>query len=191
MTLGRIKWLALKMLDEAPEDIGEYDGLFKTYANMGYAIAVREYLRPREWRILSMDENGCVGLLGMGISRVVELRDRQGRRIPFSISADGAAICTQARDQELTAVCEVQYPEMDAETDEPRLPEFAHPALADYICYRHLSCGSMAKQSRAQFFLNSFLQQMRAIRQEGLGSVTRLNALYEASDVRYSKARGD
>ena len=71
MTLGRIKLLALKMLDEAPEDIGEYDELFRLYANMGYAIAMREYIRPRAVRMLVTDRDGRAVLTWMDIVRVV------------------------------------------------------------------------------------------------------------------------
>ena len=47
MTLAQIMKLALRQLDEDTEDVGEYEELFKVYANTGYAIAVRSYLRPR------------------------------------------------------------------------------------------------------------------------------------------------
>ena len=48
MTVSQIMKLALRQLDEDAEDISEYDDLFKTDLNSGYAIAVRGYLRPRE-----------------------------------------------------------------------------------------------------------------------------------------------
>ena len=67
------------------------------------------------------------------------------------------------------------------------LPAYAHAALSDYICYRHLSSGNLAKQSRAQFYQNSFYQEMNRIRPQGMGSVTRMRNLYEATDVRYRR----
>ncbi|MEI3413646.1 MAG: hypothetical protein V8Q88_00480 [Christensenellales bacterium] len=78
------------------------------------------------------------------------------------------------------------YPLEDGQ-DEPQLPEYAHAALADYICYRHLSSGNLAKQSRAQFYQTSFYQAMQRIRPEGMGSVTRFRNLYEVTDARYCK----
>ena len=48
MTLANIMKLALRQLDEAAEDIAEYDELFRSYANMGYMIALRLFLKPRE-----------------------------------------------------------------------------------------------------------------------------------------------
>lgn len=120
----------------------------------------------------------------MQIIRVTELRDGEGRAVPFIPAAEGGYIRTAKRDAALTAICEVSYPELEAETDEPRLPAYAHAALADYICYRHLSSGSLAKQQRAQFFLHSFTRQMRAIQPAGRGSVASYANLYEATACR-------
>ena len=63
--------------------------------------------------------------------------------------------------QTLRAVCEVAFYPLEDGQDEPQIPEYAHAALADYICYRHLSSGNLAKQSRAQFYQNSFYQAMQ------------------------------
>ena len=78
-------------------------------------------------------------------------------------------------------------PALQKATDEPQLPDFAHAALADYICYRHLSSGNLSKQSRAEFFRESFYQQMRALGYEGQGSVTRTKNLYTVTDARYGR----
>ncbi len=182
MTLGRIKLLALRQLDEDPQDISEYDGVFTMYANMGYAIAVREYLRPRAMRLITTDENGCAE--AEGVVRVIELRDEAGNPVSFMPTADGKGICTASRKVSLTAICEINYPDLEKETDEPKLPENVHSALADYICYRHLSTGSLTKQNRAQFFLASFLQQMRTIRPAWRGSTSRYKNLFEVTACR-------
>jgi len=58
MTLAGLMKLALKQLDETPEDISEYDELFASYANMGYMIALRLFLRPRESFTLATDRDG-------------------------------------------------------------------------------------------------------------------------------------
>ena len=58
MTLANIMKLALRQLDEAAEDIAEYDELFRSYANMGYMIALRLFLRPRETFELTTDDQG-------------------------------------------------------------------------------------------------------------------------------------
>ena len=179
MTLSGLIELALRQLDEQPEDVSEYDGLFRCYANMGYMIAQRLFLRPRETFAATTD--GRADVRALPIVRVIDVQDTQGRALPFAVSADGAHVQTGAVNAPVALLCEVELPLMERDTDEPRLPACAQPALADYICYRHLSSGSLAKQSRAQFFYQSFIQQMRALRPQGAGSVTRMQHLYETT----------
>lgn len=187
MTLANIMKLALRQLDEAAEDIAEYDELFRSYANMGYMIAIRLFLRPREVFALTTDEAGRAEIRALPIRRVVEVKDAQGRRVGFELAADGAAIETGEKKKEIYALCEVEREALRQATDEPKLPEYAHAALADYICYRHLSSGSLSKQSRAEFFRQSFYQQMQAIKYQGEGSVTRMKNLYAVTDARYRR----
>ena len=182
MTLANIMKLALRQLDEAAEDIGEYDALFRSYANMGYMIALRLYLKPRETFELTCDKGGRADIRALPIGRVVQVWDKMGRCLPFDLTGDGAQLCTGVPNAEIRALCEIERPAMEKDTDEPELPEYAQPALADYICYRHLSSGNLAKQSRARFFETSFYQQMRAMRPQGAGSVTRLCNLYAATN---------
>ncbi len=187
MTLANIMKLALKQLDEAAEDISEYDELFRSYANMGYMIALRLFLRPRETFELTTDADGSADISALPIARIVDVRDAQGQGVRFFLDADGRTLRTGTAHRTLRALCEIEKPPLDADAQEPELPEYAHPALADYICYRHLSSGNLAKQSRAEFFRQSFYQQMRAMAHEGMGSVTRLQHLYAATDARYGK----
>ena len=168
MTLSQIIAQALRQLDEDAEDVSEYEESFRVYANMGYDIAVREYLKPRRIFYTEVDEEGNAPVPGLTVVRVIELRD-------------------DLAGQTLRAVCEVAFYPLEDGQDEPQLPEYAHAALADYICYRHLSSGNLAKQSRAQFYQTSFYQAMQRIRPEGMGSVTRFRNLYEVTDARYCK----
>lgn len=189
MTLSQIMKLALRQLDEDTEDVSEYEDLFRVYANTGYAIAVRGYLHPRELREIFTDAQGVACTEGMDVERVIELTRMDARgtaleRVPFTPLADGSGVRTGLPQTRLDALCEVRYPEMTEGVDEPRLPEEAHAALADYICYRHLSSGSLAKQSRAKFFLTSFYQAMQRMLPAGAGSVTACKNLYEATGLR-------
>ena len=187
MTLANIMKLALRQLDEAAEDIAEYDELFTSYANMGYMIAIRLFYKPREVFSLTTDEKGRAEIRALPIRRVVEVRDGQGKAIGFDLTADGRAIETGMREKEISVLCEVEREAMTSLTDEPQMPQYAHAALADYICYRHLSSGNLSKQSRAEFFRQSFYQQMRALTYEGEGSVTRMKNLYTVTDGRYRR----
>lgn len=190
MTLSQIIAQALRQLDEDAEDVSEYEESFKVYANMGYDIAVREYLKPRRIFYTDVDEAGNAPVPGLLATRVIELRDENGFDVGYDLDPDGRGLHVWRDDLEghtLRAVCEVMFYPLEEGNDEPQLPEYAHPALADYICYRHLSSGNLAKQSRAQFYLNSFYQAMQRIRPEGMGSVTRFKNLYEVTDARYCR----
>lgn len=191
MTLSQIIAQALRQLGEDPQDVSEYEESFTVYANMGYDIAVREYLKPRRSFCVSVDEEKHAPMPGRMIAtRIVSLRDENQRDVAFDLDPDGRGLSVWRDDlkgKELRAVCEVQLPPLESGEDEPQLPLFAHAALSDYICYRHLSSGNLAKQSRAQFYQTSFYQTMQRIRPEGMGSVTRLCNLYEVSDVRYRR----
>lgn len=185
MTLANIMKLALRQLDEAAEDIAEYDELFRSYANMGYMIALRLFLRPRETFELTTDDQGRADISALPVMRVVDMRNAQGRPVRFSLSADGRTIGTEEKNTAVQALCEVERPALEADTDEPELPQYAHPALADYICYRHLSSGNLAKQSRAQHYRNEFYAQMQRLSPRPSGGVTGYKNFYTVTDSRW------
>ena len=188
MTLSQIIAQALRQLGEDPQDVSEYEEAFRIYANMGCDIAVREYLKPRREMCLELDEDGRAPVVGFIINRVIRLEDEDGRDVAFDLAGDGRSLTVwrdDLKDKTVRMLCEVSYPPMEDGEDEPQIPEYAHAALCDYICYRHLSSGNLAKQSRAQFYRNSFYQEMNRIRPQGMGSVTRMRNLYEVTDVRY------
>ena len=190
MTLSQIIAQALRQLGEDPQDVSVYEETFKIYANMGYDIAVREYLKPKRMMCMPICEDGCAPVLGYVVNRVIRLTDEDGRDVAFDLAGDGRSLTVWRDDlkgKTLRALCEVSFPPMEDGEDEPLLPAYAHAALSDYICYRHLSSGNLAKQSRAQFYQNSFYQEMNRIRPQGMGSVTRMRNLYEATDVRYRR----
>ena len=182
MTLATIMKLALRQLDEPDANIGEYEELFRNYANMGYMIALQMYYKPRKILSFESDVYGNVELNDPRISRVIEVRDQTGRSVPFQIDGDGRTLHTGGWMERIWVLCEYEYPAMKDALDIPILPEFVHPALADYICYRYLSCGSLVKQNRAEFFRNSFYEQMRVMKTQGERTVTCLKNLYQATN---------
>lgn len=181
MTLATIMKLAMRQLDEPDVDLGEHEELFRHYANMGYRIALKQYFQPRLKMELESDWMGDVMLGDERIGRIVEVRDKMGRCMPFVMNTDGQTLHVGAACQKVMVLCEYDYPLMKDGLDSPMMPEYAQPALADYICYRHLSSGSLAKQSRAEFFRNSFYEQMRAMRPQADGSVKEMKNLYAAT----------
>lgn len=182
MRLAQIIKLALRQLDEDPADIADYEELFTSYANMGYAIAMKQYYKPRETMRTETDARGSVYIQGMGIERVIKVLSPWGSEAGFTISDDGAQLQTGLPEMEVTIVYEPEAQHLGMQ-DEPKFPGSAHHALADYICYRHLSSGNLAKQSRAEFFRSAFYQQMNTIRPQSAGSVTRMKNLYAATDI--------
>lgn len=185
MTLAQIYRLALRQLGEDPADIAEYTDLFAVYVNQGYQIAVNQYLKPKEVIPMRTDDKGDAYIDGMGIVRIIALKDENGQEVYTQMSEDGTTLRTDRKKADLTAVCVVSYPEMAADTDEPRLPKSAHAALADYICYKYLSTGNMAKQSRAQHFRSEFYTSMQAMQPQTTGGATRMKNLYAVSDARW------
>ena len=92
MTLSQLIAHALRQLDENAEDVSEYEESFKVYANMGYDIAVREYLKPRRTFCVDVDEKGNAPVPGMLVTRVVELRDEYGRDVGYDLDPDGRGL---------------------------------------------------------------------------------------------------
>lgn len=187
MTLGQIMRLALRQLDEDPADIAEYAELFRMWANQGYQIILSQYYKPRETLTLRTDDKGRAYIEGMDIRRIIDLKDENGRDVWNEVSPDGTFLLTGEKNKTLTTVCEMKLPALENDTDEPRFPEEAHPMLVDYICYKHLIRGNMAKQSRAQAFQSEFYRQAQSLKPQGGGSVTDYKNLYAVTDARYTR----
>ena len=186
MTLAQIIRLALRQLDEDPADANEYRDLFVEYANQGYTIALRQYIKPLERIAIRTDEKGESSLTGLDIVRVVRVLDERGRDAYAILSTDGETLhAPQERNRNLTMICEVKQLPLEEDTDEPRMPPESHMALVDYICYKHLSTGNLAKQSRAQYFRNEFYAQMQMACPKATGGVTGFLHLYDVSGARW------
>lgn len=183
MKLAQIIKLALCQLDEDLEDAVDYEELFKMYANQGHVIAFEEYYKPRERMMFRSDEHGMIYIYDE-CRKVIELTDEYNRRVFFEISPDGQYLITGRPDTEFGAFVERKAYSLDDGDAEPGIPETAHPALVDYICYRHLMNGNAAKQQRSQAYYQEFLRAMRRIQPQGAGSVTRTRNLYAATDIR-------
>ena len=184
MTLAEIMRLALRQLDEDPADISDYVDLFRNYANLGYKLLVSRYYKPKDTILLHTDDSGKADIEGMGIAHIISLRDGYDRDVHYHISADGTHIETTKHNADLTVVCVVEYPPMREDVEEPKIPEYAHHALVDYVCYRYLLTGNAAKQSRAMMFYRQFEETARTIKPHGSGSVTHFRNLYTATDIR-------
>ena len=157
------------------------------WANQGYQIILRTYYKPKEVIGLRTDKDGKAYIEGLSILQINELKDENGRNVGYEISRDGTYIVTAEKQKELTAVCEMDPHPLENDTDEPMFPEYAHSALVDYICYKHLLRGNLAKQSRAQAFQAEFYRTVQQLRPQGSGSVTGFKNLYTVTDARYAR----
>lgn len=186
MTYAQIKQLALRQLDEDPHDMDEFGDLLGVYVNEGYQTALIDYARPREVFTLKTDKDGNADLSGLRIIRIAEVLEHpHGLSAWATQNATGDTLYTAVRESEVKLTALITYPDMVEESEEPRLPAWAHGALADYACYRYLSNGNMAKQSKAQFYFQRYMTTMNRVRPQGMGSVTTLRNLYTATDARW------
>ena len=186
MTYAQIKQLALQQMDEDPADMAEFGEMLGLYVNEGYQTALLDHLRPRETYTLTTDKDGEANIEGLGIQRIVDVREAEhGYSAWATLSGMGDKLHTAVRDAKIKVLALVTYPDLALENDTPRLPEWAHTALADYACFRFLSNGNMAKQSRAQFYYQRFAAAMQRIMPQGSGSVTGFKNLYTVTDARW------
>lgn len=188
MTYAQIKQHALKQLDEDPHDMHEFGDLLGVYVNEGYQTALIEHAKPRETYTLRTNKDGDADLSSLSILKIVQAQDHERHCDAFAtLNAMGDTLHTAVQNGNVDVVALITYPDMVEDNEEPRLPERVHAALADYACYRFLSNGNMAKQSRAQFYLQQYMTAMSRIRPQGMGSVTGLRNLYTVTDARWTR----
>lgn len=187
MTYAQIKQLALKQLDGDPHDMDEYADLLGTYVNEGYQIAVNDHLYPREKFTIQTDKDGRADISGLGIRYIPDAVTEQGYSAWARLTNMGDTIETAVKDGKVILTAVVTYPGMESETDVPRIPEFAHGALADYACFRYLSNGNMGKQAKANFYYGQFARQMSRIEPQAMRSVTNYRNLYTVTDARWTR----
>lgn len=170
-------------MDEDPADICDYDEKFRMYLNMGYQLILRKYYKPRETVIVCTDKEGRLNLIGYDVEEIVTMQTVDGRPVTYEVHPDGRnEYQTSVYGQQVAIVYVTNYPPLVNELDEPRLPEHVHYALVNYICYKHLSSGNLAKQSRAQYYLQSFYEAMGMLKPAGTGSVKTYMNFYAATD---------
>ena len=183
MTVNEIYTQALLELDESLEDLHEYEQKFNHYLNIGYQIALRDYYKPRELMVEHTDENGIVYLPGY-VDRVVAVyRKEEKIPLPFEMCpGDCFMLKTTVHGEHVKLLCEVKSGPLVKLDDVPKLPGHVHHGLVDYICYRQLSSGNLAKQSRAQIYRQNFYEAMRQCRPQMSSPVKYVN-FYEATNL--------
>ena len=188
MTLAQIYRLALRQLDEDPEDISEFKELFEAYVNEGYRIAVNDYWKPRFTFNFTTDDNGNIDIHGMHIRSLVSVKsDNYNIELHAAMSEDMNGIHVYGgiagANQPVTVIARVEMPPLKADTDVPKIPEEAHMALVDYICYRYKSSGNLAKQSQAQAYLSLFQTTLMRMPSMAEGSAIHQKNLYLSTSL--------
>lgn len=184
MRLGQIVKRALEQAGEDAADLEEYRDQLTGYVNEGYHRMIREAYRPMRRAVLTV-EDGTVSTASLRMAVEVRRVTQNGRRLAFDYLPFDRALLVQGAQDGRDAEVEYTHDEedmTDAE-EEPRLPEAAHGALADYGTYRFLLNGNLNKQQRAQAYLQHFMLALRAIRPFGAqgGGVKNWSGLYEAT----------
>ena len=188
MTYAQIKQLALAQLDEDPADMAEYSDMLGIYVNEGYQMALLDHLRPRDTFVMTTNGDGEAYIEGLGIQKIVSVTEAEhGYSAWATLSEMGDKLHTAVKDGKIRVVALVTYPDLRGENEEPKLPAWAHGALADYACFRWLSNGNMAKQSRAQFYYSRYATAMQRIQPQGMGSVSGYKNLYAVTDARWMR----
>ena len=63
-----------------------------------------------------------------------------------------------------------EYPSLNKTSDVPKLPEYAHRALADYATYLVYRNGNAVKQNRGMAFYSAFLEVISKLKYERGGA---------------------
>ena len=170
MTFGQIKARALELARENPEDMPLFDGLVGPYVNEGYHDLLQRALRPRACALLELQDDGENGRFAdlRALPRLIQvLRVRMdGRPIPFLLDdmrlyplarGDGPLRVDFVRDED----------DLQHDPDTPRLPPWAHPALADFAAFRLCAAAPGERAKRADFFHARFLETSARLSSRG------------------------
>lgn len=190
MILAQIYRLALRQLDEAPEDLADFRELFEEYVNEGYDIAVDDYWQPRREYSFVTDDNGCINIRDTHIHKIISVKSNT-LDVPMYAQLAPEGYCIKvfggfiAANHPVTVLAQVTMSRLVKDNDVPRIPESAHMALVDYICYRYKMTGNLAKQSQANAYLSSFRAAMARMPRFGHDTVVHQSHLYEATSLRW------
>lgn len=185
MHFGQILQRALIQCGEDVADLEEYRELLTGYVNEGYHRILREAYRPKKQQTLYIEAGGIASI--SVLKRAVEITHvaRGGKSMPYVYHPMERAleVVGAKEGDEISVTYTHDEPDMVDGDDEPRIPETAHGALADYATYRYLINGNLVKQQRAQAFLRAYVDAMRRVQPYGGadGGMKNWNNLYRAT----------
>lgn len=159
MKLGQIVKMVMVQAGEDVEDTEEYRESIIIYINEGYR-RMMEKCKPTRTATLYA-EAGKIDIAGIGDMReITSVRmNESGREVRYE-AAGGMEIRVGGGDAAYDVEYTFEAKPLEADTDEPALPEGAHMALADYATWRFYGNGNLARQARGQFYYQRFLMEL-------------------------------
>lgn len=164
MTLREIMELSIRLLSEDvdEETISDYMPLLKSVINDAYIDICRYKYVPVKKEDITLNEGAFnTSALSMSLNEILEIK-LNDKELPFRVE-DG--ICTVFSKTNETVSVKYSYipNKLNKDSDTPIFASQYHSCLADYAVYRLLGMGTTARQSRALFFYDIYLNRANKI----------------------------
>ena len=183
MKLGQLVKRVMVQSGEDLEDTEEYREIIIAYLNEGLQRMADKYQAEASAQMQA--QAGRIDV--SGIEQMVRVKrithSESGREVRWEPEAGGIIRIAGAGNDVYSVVYTTQAKRLEADTDEPELPESAHGALTDYATWRFYGNGSIARQQRGQFYYQRFLEALDRLRpfgQKGTGH-RNMHGLYECT----------
>ena len=164
MTLKEIIELALRLLTEDVDDVtyAEYEPLLKSAVNDAYMdICKFKYVPIKTEQILLSNGSFNISILSETLHNIIEIKN-DARDFMYRLE-DGVCYVFPNINENVTVRYSYVPQELLLDTDTPIFPAEYHSCLSDYAVYRALGVGSQARQARALFFFDLYVNKANKI----------------------------
>lgn len=169
MTFAQIKELAVRQYNLDTEDLPDVEPDVSGYVNDGYNRVNQRHYKP--WRTDTVAVDGPVVPFASLSETPTALVRVANARISARMNEAEQVIELPAGVSISTVHVDIAYyylpAPMEDAVDEPELPEWVHPYLADYATWLLYRNGNISKQNRGQAFLARFEEAMRRLKPFG------------------------
>lgn len=164
MTLREIMELSIRLLSEDVDEdtISDYMPLLKSVINDAYIDICRYKYVPVKKEDVTL--NGGMfntSALSMSLNEIVEIKENN-KNLSFRIE-DGICAVFSKTDETVSVKYSYIPDRLINDSDTPIFGSQYHSCLADYAVYRLLGMGTSARQSRALFFYDIYLNRTSKI----------------------------
>lgn len=164
MTLREIMELSIRLLSEDvdEETISDYMPLLKSVINDAYIDICRYKYVPVKKEDITLSGGAFNTLaLSMSLNEIVEIKENN-KELPFRVE-DGICTVFSKTDETVSVKYSFIPNRLINDSDTPIFGSQFHSCLADYAVYRLLGMGTSARQSRALFFYDIYLNRANKI----------------------------